>query len=197
MTVPALNAIETTYAGHRFRSRLEARWAVFFDQLSVAWEYEPQGYLVGKDKDPYLPDFWLPEQKIWIEVKGHATDKDLKIISAAAHPVELGGLPELGTDAPMSTLVVLSNIPRGPLGLPLHACPGWSDERQYVPLLFVFWAADAESARVRPLQPALGKLSRPEHLTRTGLVDVGTHYPMVTAAYQAARTARFEHCEQG
>jgi hypothetical protein len=26
-----IQAIETVYRGHRFRSRLEARWAVFFD----------------------------------------------------------------------------------------------------------------------------------------------------------------------
>ncbi len=30
-----IKAIETRYKGYRFRSRLEARWAVFFDALSV------------------------------------------------------------------------------------------------------------------------------------------------------------------
>jgi hypothetical protein len=28
-----IKAIETSYKGYRFRSRLEARWAVFFDAL--------------------------------------------------------------------------------------------------------------------------------------------------------------------
>lgn len=38
--------LETRYAGYRFRSRLEARWAVFFTRLGLDWEYEPQGYRV-------------------------------------------------------------------------------------------------------------------------------------------------------
>ena len=39
-----VRAIETRYAGYRFRSRLEARWAVFFQTLGTPWLYEPQGY---------------------------------------------------------------------------------------------------------------------------------------------------------
>jgi hypothetical protein len=66
-------AIETLYKGYRFRSRLEARWAVFFDYLGVAWEYEPQGYVLG-DGSRYLPDFWLPDLKYWIEIKPGKTD---------------------------------------------------------------------------------------------------------------------------
>jgi hypothetical protein len=33
--------IVTEYAGARFRSRLEARWAAFFDLCGWRWEYEP------------------------------------------------------------------------------------------------------------------------------------------------------------
>jgi len=40
----AIRAIETEYAGYCFRSRLEARWAVFFDQMGYDWVYEPEGY---------------------------------------------------------------------------------------------------------------------------------------------------------
>lgn len=61
-------AIETNYRGYRFRSRLEARWAVFFTAACVAWEYEKQGYVV--DGVPYLPDFWLPQFETFFEVKG-------------------------------------------------------------------------------------------------------------------------------
>lgn len=39
-----IKAIETEYKGYRFRSRLEARWAVFFDALGVEWVYEPEGF---------------------------------------------------------------------------------------------------------------------------------------------------------
>lgn len=50
-----IQAIPTRYKGYHFRSRLEARWAVFFDALGIKWEYEPQGYAL--DGVPYLPDF--------------------------------------------------------------------------------------------------------------------------------------------
>jgi hypothetical protein len=63
-----IKAIETQYKGYRFRSRLEARWAVFFDTLGIAWEYEKEGYDLG-DAGWYLPDFWLPQVNMWAEVK--------------------------------------------------------------------------------------------------------------------------------
>lgn len=61
-------AIETVYKGYRFRSRLEARWAVFFDALGVRWEYEKEGYELGA-AGRYLPDFWLPDLECWVEIK--------------------------------------------------------------------------------------------------------------------------------
>ena len=39
-----IKAIETVYNGYRFRSRVEARWAVFFDTLGVPYEYEKEGF---------------------------------------------------------------------------------------------------------------------------------------------------------
>lgn len=63
-----IKAIETRYKGYRFRSRLEARWAVFFDALGIQWEYEKEGYDLG-DAGWYLPDFWLPQVEMWAEVK--------------------------------------------------------------------------------------------------------------------------------
>jgi hypothetical protein len=62
-----IKAIETRYAGCHFRSRLEARWAVFFNELKVRWRYEPEGFSLPSG--PYLPDFWLPELDRWFEVK--------------------------------------------------------------------------------------------------------------------------------
>lgn len=67
----AARALETRYRGHRFRSRLEARWAVAFDAARIDWDYEPEGFaldLVG----PYLPDFLLKTtapKPMWCEVK--------------------------------------------------------------------------------------------------------------------------------
>src|SRR5688572_27829789 len=59
--------IPTRYAGMFFRSKLEARWALCFDVLKMPWVYEMEGFdLAGVW---YLPDFWLPEQCYWIEIK--------------------------------------------------------------------------------------------------------------------------------
>jgi len=84
-----VTAIETRYAGCRFRSRLEARWAVFFDTLGVAWQYEPQGFVV--DDRAYLPDFLLTECGTWVEVKGDECELDHELMHAAARR-----LPERG-----------------------------------------------------------------------------------------------------
>lgn len=68
-----IKVIETIYNGYRFRSRLEARWAVFFDSLGVSYEYEKEGFDLGS-AGWYLPDFWLPEQQAWVEVKSADID---------------------------------------------------------------------------------------------------------------------------
>lgn len=59
------NAIPTTYRGVRMRSRLEARWAAFFDAIDWPWQYEPF------DLSGYIPDFVLPfaAGSLLIEVK--------------------------------------------------------------------------------------------------------------------------------
>lgn len=68
LAAPDIAAIPTTYRGQQFRSRTEARWALFFDSLKLPWDYEPQGY--QHNGHNYLPDFWLPYQHIFFEVKG-------------------------------------------------------------------------------------------------------------------------------
>ena len=76
-----IKAIETTYRGFRFRSRLEARWAVFFDSIGIPFEYEPQGFEF-EDGTKYLPDFYLPDCKQFFEVKGIMDDYDLHKIES-------------------------------------------------------------------------------------------------------------------
>lgn len=51
-----MQAIQTFYKGYHFRSRLEARWAVFFDALDLDWQYEIEGFQLN-DGTMYLPDF--------------------------------------------------------------------------------------------------------------------------------------------
>ena len=63
-----IKPIETYYNGYRFRSRLEARWAVFFDALDMKYKYEPEGFDLG-DGEYYLPDFYLDDFELFIEIK--------------------------------------------------------------------------------------------------------------------------------
>lgn len=63
----SLRVIETEYRGFRFRSRTEARYAVFFDAAGVDWQYEVEGFHINGAC--YLPDFFLPELKTYVEVK--------------------------------------------------------------------------------------------------------------------------------
>ena len=39
-----IKPIKTEFDGHRFRSRLEARWAVFFKEMDWDYSYELEGY---------------------------------------------------------------------------------------------------------------------------------------------------------
>lgn len=61
--------IPTAYGGVLFRSGLEARYAVLFDALEIAWEYEPQGF--DADGTWYRPDFVLFPAlgTLWAEIK--------------------------------------------------------------------------------------------------------------------------------
>ena len=71
-----IKAIETIYNGYRFRSRSEARWAVFFDACGIEYQYEPEGFVLS-DGTMYLPDFYLPESKTFVEIKGVMSDTDM------------------------------------------------------------------------------------------------------------------------
>ena len=62
-----IKAIETIYDNYHFRSRLEARWAIFFNTLRVKYEYEKEGFDI--DGLWYLPDFYLPDYSCWVEIK--------------------------------------------------------------------------------------------------------------------------------
>lgn len=67
------DAIPTHYAGQRFRSRLEATWAVFFDHLHWPWLYEPF------DLDGYIPDFVLRfPAPLLVEVKPEVSVEALR-----------------------------------------------------------------------------------------------------------------------
>ncbi len=115
-----LKPIQTIYKGYKFRSRLEARWAVFLDALRVRWEYEPEGYDLGNGMS-YLPDFRLYDVTInhgyfkrhcdmFLEVKGQMNDEDA---------AKIGRFYELGYESDnrygesRGAVLVVGNIPEG------------------------------------------------------------------------------------
>jgi hypothetical protein len=134
---PKPKAIEVLYSGKVFRSRLEARWAVFLDLLGVNWDYEACHYEVGPDLY-YLPDFYLPDHQTWLEVKA-APFMDAasyaKVLGAIAgpHPIPLREHPYTPSQrlllggpftAPRHGLVPVHTLitPAGPLSASLaHA----------------------------------------------------------------------------
>lgn len=124
-----IKPIETIYNGNRFRSRLEARWAVFFDALGVEYEYEPEGFQLP-DGSFYLPDFRVKcygnrgdcgdsSYDLWIEVKGRMTPEDArKIEQFAGHftdhadePVNLPGSGNIYGPGFQNPILVVGNIP--------------------------------------------------------------------------------------
>lgn len=106
-----INPIETYYNGYRFRSRLEARWAVFFDALEIEYEYEPEGYEMS-DGTKYLPDFYLPTMKYYVEVKG----KNDHLVA------DLRKVEQFVLEA-KAAIIVLSGIPYDPGALGLYWFP--------------------------------------------------------------------------
>lgn len=70
----AITAIPLTYGETNFRSSLEADWAATFESLDMHWTYESEGYCIDGETW-YLPDFWLPSQRVFAEVKGPMDDR--------------------------------------------------------------------------------------------------------------------------
>lgn len=74
--------IITFYKGRRYRSRLEAKWASFFDLMGWRYEYEPY------DLPGWIPDFLLlGHQRTLVEVKPYTTLDEFdikKIVQATA-----------------------------------------------------------------------------------------------------------------
>lgn len=76
--------IKTVYNGYLFKSKLEAKWAVFFDNMGFVYEYEPEAFGVGDGW--YTPDFYIPEmylgstvfRGVYAEIKPSSWDCELE-----------------------------------------------------------------------------------------------------------------------
>lgn len=193
-------AIQTRYAGCHFRSRLEARWAVFFDALNIAWEYEAQGYVLA-DGTPYLPDFHLPylnRQLEWEPGRSPAVRDTAK--QAGVH-VEVKG-DEAALNKPMlrsagaqlpGGLIVLGPVP----ALSHSDCHDWSwpylnDSGDWTSDLVIF----GMTVRKRRLCFDFdGNRTDESHWLMPHKCFEGDDD--TPRAYRAARSARFEHGHSG
>lgn len=217
-----IQPIQTMYRGHKFRSRLEARWAVFFDHLKIKYEYEAEGYknpntasikaitnlkeaLPAQEAslvnipvvDTWLPDFWLTEEDILVEIKpcsfweslddGGIPDKQYKfftkfasilnkhifLIIGTVSPGEYGILWfRKGTGLPEGGVWVWAQCRKCIEGIYLSSTHGWAEQ--------IFSCADD------------CKTNNP----------VGMYWPLenngrILNALNAAKSARFEHGEKG
>lgn len=202
-----IKPIETIYNGYKFRSRLEARWAVFFDDAGIRYEYEPEGFKT-KSGLCYLPDFYLPDENMYVEVKAPRKGawKELNKIE-----------PFIGNG--IETLLILSNIPKPDK-------QSWHYPIAYyhpvVQDVFVHWVpissreedddGDGFSGIIRSAPtPWIGSNKEFRSCSEEGAQELLTPYLdedgldeildtdniRVNAAYEKARQARFEFGEKG
>jgi hypothetical protein len=174
-TPTPLKAIETRFDGYRFRSRLEARWAVFFKALGVRYEYEKEGYDLGA-AGWYLPDFWLPEQECWVEVKGVVDDRSRRCAQELAQKSKKAVY--IARSVPGEGIDLLGYEP----SFEYDGDGGWEWAE-------CWWCGHAAIA-LRGCGPHVGCANVPFAVFRSDT-------PRLRAAYEAARSARFEHGARG
>lgn len=189
-----IKAIQTEYKGYLFRSRLEARWAVFFDACGIEYEYEPEGYDLG-NRLMYLPDFLLHDVDgrdggdLYVEVKGRMTSADAEKINR---------FYEIGKDDPdfygksKTAILVVGNIPSGSdIDAILWCIEGeaYADNGNW-PSSYNFGTIDGDYFAA---YPGLNKNGRFELFGDDSNYLCDMDRNATEKAYRAARQARFEH----
>ncbi len=217
-----IKPIETKYKGYRFRSRLEARWAVFFDEMGIEYQYEPEGFEV--DGMRYLPDFYLPDSNKYVEVKGSLEQfkKDYPKMEACfrhnATPISNGLI--IVSDIPDSTKEGVPIFPMfsgddSPNGMQFEGATFilvWVEkENNYEPWVGVD-SFDCANLAFRDLYCWCYERGNRDDYYLEGLPkDFSLEpnwalplrprftegYSRTMAAYEKARSARFEHGEHG
>ena len=90
-------ATPITCNGVTFRSALEAGWAATLDHHNIMWQYE--SWLLRLPSGVhYMPDFWLPGLRTFIEVKGPQMER-------------IGKANELAAEADIETVITLIGFP--------------------------------------------------------------------------------------
>ncbi|HEX8998353.1 MAG TPA: hypothetical protein VGB07_00550 [Blastocatellia bacterium] len=208
-----MKAIETVYKGFKFRSRQEARWAVFFDALQVNWDYEPEGFDLGEIW--YLPDFHLLDiaPRTWVEIKKELpTDADEfnKILEKAI------GLSQHKKE---NVVVLFGNPYPGEYHMFFIGYSGDTDTlvipnyREHPEIRVVFGESHCGAISIAVLDTNEGEVPvsiRIRNATKpcpnpsncrmwlfTGVNEMSQKSPDLWAALMKARQARFEHGQSG
>lgn len=209
-----IQAIETSYNGYRFRSRLEARWAVFFDAIDQKYRYETEGYVLSGI--PYLPDFQILsepgingygdmiETAEFVEIKPtdptrQEWNKAVLLASESGNTVNIfAGDPDIDVEI----YQICSDIMGGELPEFLTNIPSYAADKTIAMPPYT-WSHAYWKQCVRCLRVQLVNIwmTDPDGVDtciycsaeKRGLLDVAS--PDLLKAYRAARSARFEFGE--
>lgn len=168
-------AIETVYKGYRFRSRLEARWAVVLDTLDVKYDYEREGFQLSSGW--YLPDFFLTDFDCWFEVKPTLINHGDEAWNKAA---------TLARETDQYVLVACGPIPQYPTQLRCFLFTPYEDYALQLPSLVWWWMCRV--CERWSLGTDIANLV-------CGCIPETPNYGEVEAAFLRGRQARFEHGE--
>lgn len=191
-----IKPIETVYNGYRFRSRLEARWAVFFDALGIKYEYEPEGFDLG-EAGWYLPDFLVKsiDGDTWFyEVKPSLDADDGKLNMLVSKSGHYGAVL---TGDPYAYVIELGHWP----------CPRCMQFTGYIrPSDLAYGCVECEpcdrhtpSGGGHPVENHWGFRIYPHKgsVVFKADDDLRRYKELIKNACIVARSARFEHGEQG
>lgn len=192
-----ITAIPTEYKGYRFRSRLEARWAVFFDVCRVKWEYEPGGFILPYGQF-YLPDFLLhgcagrSPKDLYVEVKGKITEADAEKI------LQFSGVKDIEAHEIKNPILVVAGIPDGDSISDIEDfCQEWGYDGfpgiKYGPYPFNFETIDGDYFVAHP---GINKNGQFELFGDDGNYTYDRDDAATLRAFKLARQARFEHGER-
>ncbi len=174
-----MKAIETEYNNYKFRSRLKARWAVFFDALGIEYEYENEGY--DLDGVGYLPDFWLPRLDLWVEIKGE------RLVAGSKDEEKIKRLVK---DSRRPVAVFWGQI-HTTVNLPdLYTLPDWDTMKVCEALVIDRSSSWTECPMCHMV--GLARYASPS-LLPCGCCKDADKTPSITAAYIDVRKARFEY----
>lgn len=144
-----MSSIPTTYNGIRFRSRLEAKWAYYFDRIFWKWEYEPY------DLDGWIPDFVVEngrDKELLVECKPFLrrnveacakiekgmSDRDCDILLCGGGLTrttisgqEILGIGWLYTDKKWHTTAIINTDPYKWIVVPAKDFLPWQEENEF------------------------------------------------------------------